>query len=48
MATPVAYGRFQAEGQIGTTAAGLHHSYSNSESESGLQNTPQFTATPDP
>ena len=35
-AAPVAYGSSQARGQIGTTAAGLHHSYSNSGSEPQL------------
>ena len=32
-ATPVAYGGSQARGRIGTTAAGLHHSYSNARSK---------------
>ena len=32
-ATPVAYGGSQARGQIGTTAAGLHHSHGNEGSE---------------
>ena len=26
---PVAYGSYQARGQIGATAVGLHHSHSN-------------------
>ena len=30
MAIPVTYGHSQARGQIRTAAAGLHHSYSNS------------------
>jgi len=32
-ATPLAYGSSQARGQIGATAAGLHHSYSNTGSK---------------
>ena len=32
-ATPMAYGSSQAQGQIGATAAGLGHSYSNMGSE---------------
>ena len=47
-ATPAAYGSYQAMGQIGTAAAGLHHSHSNAGSEPHLQPTPQLTATPDP
>ena len=48
-AAPTAYGNSQAwGGQIGTTAAGLHHSPSNTGSELGLQPTPQLTAMPDP
>ena len=45
-ATPVAHGSSQARGQIGATAACLHHS--NARSEGPLQPTPQLTATPDP
>ena len=40
-ASPAAYGSSQARGQIGATAASLHHSHI-------LQTTPQLTATPDP
>ena len=47
-ATPMAYGGSQARGQIGTVAAGLHQSHSNSGSEPHLQPTPQLTAMPDP
>ena len=43
-ATPVAYGSFQARGQI-RAAAGLHHS--NARFEPCLQPTPQFIATAD-
>ena len=43
-----AYGSSQARGQIGTTAAGLHHSHSNVGSEPHLRPTLQLTATPDP
>ena len=43
-----AYGSFQARGQIGTSAAGLHHSHSNAGSELRLRPTPQLTATLDP
>ena len=32
-AVPIAYGSSQARGQIGATAAGLHHSHSNAGSE---------------
>ena len=38
------YGCSQAKGQIGATAAGLHHSHSNPGSE--LPPTPQFMAAP--
>ena len=31
--TPLAYGSFQARGQIGATSAGLYHSHSNAGSE---------------
>ena len=47
-AAPAAYGGSQAKGQIGATAAGLHHSHSNAGSEQCLQPTPQLTAMPDP
>ena len=47
-AAPMAYGRSQVRGRIGTAAAGLHHSHSNAGSEPHLQPTPQHTATPDP
>ena len=47
-AAPVAYGGSQARGRIHTTAASLHHSHSNSESELRLQPTPQLTAMRDP
>ena len=32
-ATPVAYGGSQARGPVGATAAGLHHSHSNTGSK---------------
>ena len=35
-ATPMTYGCSQARGQIGATAAGLHHDHSNAGSESQL------------
>ena len=38
----------QARGRIGTTAAGLHHSYSNAGSEPRLPPAPQLMATLDP
>ena len=47
-ATPVAYGGSPSRGRIGVTAAGLHHSHSNTESELHLGPTPQLTATGDP
>ena len=47
-ATPMAYGGSQARGQIGATAAGLHHSHSNARSELCLQPTPQLMTMPDP
>ena len=47
-ATPAAYGNSQAKGQIGATAAGLHHSHGSSGSEAHLQPTPQLMAMPDP
>ena len=47
-AAPVAYGGSQAGGRIGAVDAGLHHSHSNTRSETRLQPTPQLKATPDP
>ena len=47
-ATPIAYRRSQARGQIGAAAACLYHSHSNSESEPHLRPMPQLTATLDP
>ena len=35
-AAPAAYGGFQARGQMGAAAAGLHHSHNNARSESRL------------
>ena len=46
--TCAAYGSFQARGQIGALATGLHRSHSNTKSEPCLRPTPQFTATLDP
>ena len=46
--TTVAYGGSQARGQIGASAAGLHHSHSNVKSELCLWPTPQLMATWDP
>ena len=46
-AVPVAHGSSQARGRIKATAAGLHHSHSNSGSELHLKPTPQLMATPD-
>ena len=43
-----AYGGSQARGQIGATAAGLHHSHSNARSELHLRPTPQLMVTLDP
>ena len=40
------YRSSQTRGQIRATAAGLHHSHSNSGSELHLQSTPQFTGMP--
>ena len=40
----MAYGSFQARGQIGATAACLHHGHSNSGSKPGLGPTLQLTA----
>ena len=45
-ATPEAYGGSQARGQIGATAASLHHSYSNARSKLFLWPIPQLIATP--
>ena len=47
-AAPAAYGSSQARGQIGATAAGLHHSHGNMGSEPRLQPTPQLSAMLDP
>ena len=47
-AAPAAYGSSQARGWIRGTAAGLHHSHSNTGSKPHLRPTPQLTATPDP
>ena len=43
----MAYGGSQARGQMGATAAGLHHSHSNGGSQPNLRPTPQLTAMPD-
>ena len=40
LTVPVAYGSFQARGQIRATAAGLHHSHSNMGSKLCLCPTP--------
>ena len=45
---PTAYGSSQAGGQIGATAAGVHHSHGNAGSEPHLRLTPQLEATLDP
>ena len=47
-AAPMACGGSQARGQIGTVAAGLHHSHSNVGSEPCLRPTLQLMAVPDP
>jgi len=47
-ATPVTHGSPQARGRIRATAADLHHSHSNTESEPCLRPTPQFKAALDP
>ena len=47
-ATSSAYRNSQAKGLIRATAAGLHHSHSNSTSEPHLKPTPQLMATLDP
>ena len=44
MATPAAYGNSWARGQIGTAAAGLHYSHSNTGSEPHLRPMPQLAA----
>ena len=41
-AVRTAYGHSQARGQIAATAAGLHHSHSNTGSELHLRPTPQL------
>ena len=43
-----AHGSSQTRGQIGATAAGLHHSHSNVGSEPSLRPTAQLPATVDP
>ena len=43
----VAYGSSPARGQIGATAAGLHHSHGNTRSKPHLQPTPQLAEMPD-
>ena len=43
----VAYGSFQAKGQIRAVAPGLPHSHSNARSEPHLGSTPQLLATLD-
>ena len=48
MAAPEACGSSQARGRIGSVAAGLHHSHSNTGSEPCLWPTSQFTAMLDP
>ena len=47
-ATPIAHGGSQARGVIGTVAAGIRQSHSNTGSKLHLQPTPQLTAMPDP
>ena len=47
-AASVAYGGSQARGQIRAIAASLHHSHSNTGSETRLQHTPWLTAMLDP
>ena len=47
-ATPMAYGRSQARGQIRAVAASLQNSHSNMGSKLHLHPTPQLTATLDP
>ena len=48
MATPAAYGRSQARGPTGATAASLGHSHSNIRSKLCLRPTPQLMAMLDP
>ena len=48
MATPMAYGSSQARGLIGTAAASLRHSYTNTGTEAHLRPMPQLAATQDP
>ena len=48
MVAPAAYGRSQARGQMGATAAGLHHNHSNSGSELRVRPTAQLVETADP
>ena len=43
----MANGDSQARGQIGTVAAGLHHSHNKAGSKPHLRPTPQLRATPD-
>ena len=43
----ILYERPQARGQIGATAASLHHSHSNARSKPGLQLAPQLMGMPD-
>ena len=47
-ATPVTYGNSQCRGQIGATAAGLHHSHNNEGSKVSLRPTPRLMVMPDP
>ena len=47
-ATPAAFGSSLARGQIGATAAGLHHSHSNMGSKLHLWSTSQLMEMPDP
>ena len=47
-ATPEAYGGSQARGQMGATAAGLHHSHSHTGSKPQLRPMPYLVAAPDP
>ena len=47
-ATSLAYGDYQARGQIGAVATGLRKRHSNVGSEPHLQPIPELTAMPDP
>ena len=47
MAAPVAYGSFQARGQIGAATDRLHHSHSITRPEQPLWPKPQLTASPE-